>query len=177
MINGLAIDIDPKKIETALRRGIPMIRLDATNMHIFNDNACLLVSIVHTLEHLPNLSIIEGVLKESVRVANRSVYIKGPMFYKDYLAPQGYQFFWSHWKGHTCHVEPDQIIAMMKTLGCRQYKLNYIGRVVTSTDPCIHPINGHIDRHEYDPLLDPPKPMDVAFTQNIFKEFEFVFTL
>ena len=33
-------------------------------MKIFNSNACKLISIIHTLEHLPNVNIIKKVLEE-----------------------------------------------------------------------------------------------------------------
>ena len=62
-------------------------------MKIFNNNACKLISIVHTLEHLPNDDIIKNVLKESLRVASESIYIKGPMYYQDYLSEKGVSIF------------------------------------------------------------------------------------
>ena len=155
--NGLVIDIDMKKVKESLKNNTPAIRLDATQMKIFNNNACKLISIVHTLEHLPNEDIIKIVLKESVRVASDSIYIRGPMYYKDYLSKKGFQFYWSHWKGHTCLIEPESIIKIMKDLGIYKYKLNFLKLVNNSNDTCIHSINGLIDRHEYDEKIDPQK--------------------
>ena len=177
--SGLAIDIDPRKIKVALENNVPAIRLDATNMCIFNDNACKLISIIHTLEHLPNINVIEGVLKESIRVASDTIYITGPMYYLDYLKPLGFQFFWSHWVGHTCLIEPNEIIKIMQKLGQTKYQLNFKEKhkIKNSADPCIHPINGKIDRFEYNSKIDPPKKMNVNFEKNIYKEFELIFTL
>lgn len=118
-------------------------------MKIFNNNACKLISIIHTLEHLPNEEIIKNVLKESIRVASNKIYIKGPMFYKDYLAENGFQFYWSNWRGHTCLIEPDKIIEIMKNLGINKYKLKFLHIVKNSNNNCIHSINGLIDRHAY----------------------------
>ena len=128
-------------------------------MNIFNDNSCKLISIIHTLEHLPNVKIIEGVLKESIRVSNENIYIKGPMYYKDYLSKKGFQFYWSYWTGHTYLIEPDEIINIMKKLGKTNYELNFYEkiRVKDSNDSCIHSVNGLIDRHQYDEKIDPPK--------------------
>lgn len=177
--SGLAIDIDDRKIEVSLKNNVPAICLDATNMSIFNDNACKLISIIHTLEHLPNKNVIENVLKESIRVASNTIYISGPMYYLDYLKPLGFQFYWSHWTGHTCLIEPMEIIKIMKKLGQTKYQLNFkeTHLIKNSADPCIHPINGKIDRHGYNSKIDPPKKMNVNFKEKIYKEFELIFTL
>ena len=177
--NGLALDIDIKKVKEAIKNNTPAIRLDATKMNIFNDNACKLISIIHTLEHFPNEYIIKDVLKESIRIASNTIYIKGPMYYQDYLSNKGFQFYWSHWKGHTCLIEPETIINIMKEFGENNYKLNFYHKhlVKNSNDTCIHSINGLIDRHHYDKNIDPPKKMNVNFEKNIYKEFELIFTL
>ena len=167
--NGLAIDIDIEKVNESLKNNIPAIRLDATQMKIFNDNACKVISIIHTLEHLPNENIIKNVLKESLRVASELIYIKGPMFYKNYLKEKGFQFFWSHWREHTCLIEPYTIINIMKYLGINTYELKYLHHVKNSNEPCIHSINGLIDRHDYDRKIDPPKEMNFEFKKKFIK--------
>ena len=43
-----------RKVNESLKNNIPVIRLDATQMKIFTNNTCKLISIIHTLEHLPN---------------------------------------------------------------------------------------------------------------------------
>ena len=183
--SGLAIDIDPAKVKLALENNVPAIRLDATKMSIFNDNACKLVSILHTLEHLPDLATVEQVLGSSFRVASDTIYIRGPMYYIDYLKPMGFQFYWSHWKGHTCLVEPPKLIEIMGRIAQSagliykkniDYELNFLKSVETSSDPSIHSASGLIDRHAYDPEVDPPKRTDVTFTKKLYKEFELIFT-
>lgn len=177
--NGLAIDIDIRKVKESLQNNVPAIRLDATQMNIFNDNACELISIMHTLEHLPNIEVVKHVLKECVRVASKTVYITGPMFYQDYLSNKGLQFFWTNWTGHTCLIEPDSIISIMKELGKTDYTLNFHEKhkVLNCNNPCIHPINGLADRHDYDITIDPPKETNICFEKDIYKEFELIFTL
>ena len=177
--NGLAIDIDMRKVKESLMNNIPAVRLDATQMNIFNNNACKLISIIHTLEHLPNVEIIKNVLKESVRVASATIYITGPMYYKDYLSEMGFQFFWSHWTGHTCLIEPKTIINIMKKLGQTNYKLNFNEKhkIRDSNDPCIHSINGLIDRHGYNNEIEISKKKNIKFEKDIYNKFELIFTL
>lgn len=177
--NGLAIDIDMRKVKESINNNVPAIRLDAMQMNIFNDNACELISIMHTLEHLPNIQIVENILTECVRVASKTIYITGPMFYEEYLAEKGLQFYWSNWTGHTCLIEPDAIINIMRKLGKTNYVLNFHekNKVLNSNEPCIHSIRGISDRHDYDVTIDPPKEMNISFDKDIYKEFELIFTL
>jgi hypothetical protein len=174
--NGLGIDIDPVKVETSRKAGVPAIQLDACNMHIFSDGASKVVTFMHTLEHLPNVDIVGNILKESIRVATDKVFIRGPMFYSKYLNELGFQFYWSNWRGHTCHIEPDEIVQIMDEFGYSKYNLMYTRKVHSSKDPCIHPLGGKIDRHDYDRKIDPPKNHEVNF-ENIHGEFELIFDL
>ena len=50
-----------------------------------------------------------------------------------------------------------------------------MGRKFTN-DPCIQSIECAIDRFEFDPKKDPPKPMDVPL-KNAYQEFEIVVQL
>jgi hypothetical protein len=177
--SGLAIDIDIRKVNESLKNNVPAIRLDATKMGIFKDNACKLISIMHVLEHLPNKKIIEDVLKESIRVSKMKIYITGPMYYKEYLSKLGFQFYWSHWRGHTYLIEPDEIIEIMKKLGITKYELNFKEkhRIHGSDNKAIQPIGCAIDRHGYDKSIDPPKDMNVIFKKPLYKEFELIFHL
>lgn len=176
LTNGLAVDIDPRKVQLALQNNVPMVQMDATQMSIFTDDACKLVSCMHILEHLPDLRAVRRVLREALRVAKETIYIRGPMFYKAALAQKGVQFYWTHWTGHTCLVEPVQLISIMRELGATKFKLNYRQPVRSSNDPCIHSVLGKIDRHAYNPVIDPPKPLHVPL-DNIYKEFELTFSL
>ena len=182
--NGLAIDIEQAKVEKAKSNNVPAICLDAAKLGIFNNNACKLVSYVHMLEHLPNQELVKSIISSGIRVASDTVYIKGPMYYLDYLKPLGFQFYWSHWRGHTYLIEPDEILEIVDEItkaSCEKiewsHELNFINKVNSSTDPCIHPINGHLDRHAYDSNIDPPKEMDVVFEKDIYREFELIITL
>ena len=174
---GLAIDIEKKKIDQAIANGIPAIQLDATNLNIFQDNACRLVSMVHMLEHLPSKSLASSTLHECARVASDFLFIRGPMFYLDYLASYGLKFYWSDWKGHTLMIEPGDILAMIDRHLIDSFEVRYIKQVESSSDTCIHPLEGKTDRHEYDALIDPPKRMNIVFDRPIYKEFELTIKL
>ena len=130
-----------------------------------------------TLEHLPSLEFVEKILKESIRVASNIIYIRGPMFYDDYLKKKGLRFYWAHWTGHPCHIEPDHITKILEKCKVTNYKIKYLEPVISSSDPSIHPINGQKDRRNYNRWIDPPpKPRKVK-SENIYKKFEILINL
>ena len=174
--SGLAIDIDPKKVEKALLNNVPMINIDATNMNIFVDNACETISMMHVLEHLPDIESVTKIFRESIRVASKQIFIRGPMFSSKYLNELGFKFFWSSWKGHTLHIEANEMIKIMAELGIVKYQIKYLKPVENSNDDCIHPLNGLMDRHGYDEKIDPYKEKNIKF-ENLYKEFDLLFTL
>ena len=173
--SGLSIDIDPVKVKTSLEHGVPTIQLDACNMHIFSDGASKVVTIMHTLEHLPNVDIVGNILKESIRVATDKVFIRNLCFIVNILTNWGFNSTGVIGR-HTCHIEPDEIIQIMNGFGYSKYNLKYLKKVNSSKNPCIHPLGGKIDRHGYDRKIDPPKNHEVNF-ENIYKEFELIFDL
>jgi len=174
--NGLAVDIDPSKVKQSLKRGVPMICLDASNMKIFSDNASKMVTMIHFLEHLPSLSIVRKILFQACRVAQERVYIRGPMFYDSYLKSFGLRFNWAHWTGHTCHVEENEIINFMKEFGQTNYVLKYHGRVKDSKNSSILPRTAPIDSFDYNPKKHGKKPYKI-FDKPIYKEFELLYVL
>lgn len=170
---GLSIDLDPRKVANALSRGIPTLELDATNLAIFSDNCCSTVSMVHFLEHLPNLEYVGKVLAEAVRLASDTLYIRGPPFHDAYLAARGVRYYWAHWVGHSVHVEAEDIIRMLRELGVQDITCTNINPVLSTNHSCIQSINCAIDRHHFDPKKDPPKPVNVPL-ENMYTEFEIV---
>ena len=174
---GLAVDIDPRKITLSLQNGIPAIEMDATNLNIFSENSFKCVSIVHVLEHLPSTDLAKAILLESSRVASDFLFIRGPMFYIDFLSSLGLQFYWSNWTGHTLIVEPTDILKMLPTRMTDMSEIKYIKPVLDSSDKCIHALNGLKDRHDYDSTVDPHKHMDIKFNPIIYREFELIIKL
>ena len=67
----------------------------------------------------------------------------------------------------------------MEKLGVTKYQLNFKEKhkIKNSADPCIHPINGKIDKHNYDSKIDPPKEHAITFEKDIYKEFELIFDI
>lgn len=124
---------------------------------------------IHFLEHLPNLEIVKKILKETIRITTEKIYIIGPMFYLDYLKRFKLQFFWSHWTGHTCLIEPYDIINIMKQYGINNYELNFKDKhiIKDSSNINLQLINCDIDRFEYDANVDPPKNMNIIFDKKI----------
>jgi|LakMenE01Jun11ns_1017448.scaffolds.fasta_scaffold9957414_4 hypothetical protein len=132
---------------------------------------------VHMLEHLPSKSLASSTLQESARVASDFLFIRGPMFYEDYLASYGFKFYWSDWKGHTLMIEPEDILALIDQHLVDSHEVRYIKRVESSSDSCIHSLESQTDRHEYDVSIDPPKRMNIIFDRPIYKEFELTIKL
>ena len=173
-VSGLSIDIDPKKVALALQRGIPALQLDATHLSIFTDGCCRAVSMLHFLEHLPDMDHVRRVLAEAVRVSSDLVYIRGPPFHDDYLGARGLRYYWAHWRGHSVHVEAEDIVAMLRALdGVRDVQLTRLKPVASSEHPCIQSVRCAIDRHAFDAAVDPPKPRRVAL-EGAYEEYEIV---
>lgn len=170
---GLGIDIDPAKVAAGIKAGVPMLEMDATNLAAFSDNCCETVSMLHFLEHLPDMKHVEAVLKEAVRVASKRIYIKGPPFHDAYLESLGLRYFWAHWVGHSVHVEGEDIVRILKRLGVADVKLTYLHPVETSDHPCIQSTSCAIDRFEFDANVDPAKPQGIPLS-GAFREFEVV---
>ena len=173
----MSVDVEKKKIKQALANGIPAIQMDATKLNIFQDNAFKFVSMIHMLEHLPSKELASSILGESVRIASDFLFIRGPMFYTDYLSSLGLKFYWSDWKGHTLMIEPDNILELIDPAKIKSSEVKYIKQVANSNDECIHPLDSKKDRHQYDALIDPPKEMDLIFNRPIYKEFEMIVRL
>lgn len=175
---GLAIDVEKKKIQEAIANGIPAIQLDASNLSIFQNNACKFISMVHMLEHLPSVGLASSVLKESIRVASDFLFIRGPMFYSNYLSKHGFKFYWSDWRGHTLMIEPDEILKIIhQSSKIASSEISYIKQVESSSNECIHPLGSKRDRHQYDSSIDPPKAMGFIFDKPLYKEFELIVKL
>jgi hypothetical protein len=170
---GLNVDLDPGKVAKALAKGIPTLQLDATNLAIFTDRCCSTVSMLHFLEHLPDMDHVERVLREAVRVANERLFIRGPPFHDKYLGARGVRYYWAHWVGHSVHVEAEDIIRILNKLGVHDITCTHRAPVRSTNDPCIQSIECAIDRHQFDPTIDPPKPVDVPL-ENVYREFEII---
>ena len=98
------------------------------------------------------------------------------MFSSKYLNELGFKFYWSSWKAHPLHIEPNDMIKIMSELGIVNYQIKYLKPVENSNDDCIHPVDGLVDRHGYDEKVDPPKEKNIKF-ENLYKEFDLLFQL
>ena len=79
--NGYGIDVDPEKVKLAQSRG-----LDVRHQDIFDiTDRAKWVTILHTLEHLPDLEYCKRLIKKATEIGE-NVYMTFPSFsHDDYL--------------------------------------------------------------------------------------------
>lgn len=167
---GLGIDLDPEKVRKMQELGFDAYCADFTKLP-FPDKSVRFVVISHVLEHLPSLEIAKASIKQACDLATDFVFIQGPYYDGDeYLNKLGLKFFWSDWKGHTCHFKVKDLKDTLKELNVSDYKL-FMNKLVTdSMSPFIHPLNSPMNQHDYDPAVHPPKHL-INFDRNLYREF------
>ena len=168
-IRGLGIDIDPRKVATTRRLGYECRQGDVTALDL-PSKVVRFVIISHVREHLADLASVEQAIAEAARVATDLLFIQGPCFDDDRrLERLGFRFYWSHWKGHCCHLTTSQLRHMLHSLGLQDHALFVRQPVFDSRDPSIHPVSSPIDQFEYRLGIDPPKRF-VRFSPLAFRE-------
>src|SRR5690349_15430723 len=76
---GIGVDIDPKKIEAASKKGIACFVGDAADLDI-PENTFKYATLINFLEHLPGFDVGEKIVNSAVSVASDFVIILGPDF-------------------------------------------------------------------------------------------------
>ena len=145
--SGLGIDIDPAKVERARRQGFQAEIMDATTL-ASQPNSVSFVTLIHFLEHLPDLTLAERCLRASIIAAEDFVLFRQPWFDSDEeLERVGCKFFWSDWRGHTCHITTGDI-AQILVQNARDAEWAIFGykTVKDTDDSAIIPIECSSDR-------------------------------
>lgn len=168
--NGLGIDIDPPKVKKMQDLGLNAYCADFTQLP-FPKKSVRFVVISHVLEHLPSMEVAKASIKQACNLATDFVFIQGPYYDGDeYLRKLGLKFFWSDWKGHTCHFSVKNLKDTLRELNISDYKL-FMNKIVTdSMSPFVHPLNSPPNQHDYDSLIHPPKHL-ITFDKKLYREF------
>ncbi|MCP5150348.1 MAG: methyltransferase domain-containing protein [Ectothiorhodospiraceae bacterium] len=165
---GLGVDSSPAKVAAALAAGHDCVRADATALDA-PDGSVDHVVMSHFLEHLPDATAVERALRGAVRLARRSVVVRGPWFEADtWLRTRGLKLYWSDWTGHRCHVDRTLLACVLDAVDCHDYALFARGRVDDASSPVVLPIDAPPDQHDY-VASHGPKP-DVRFAGNVYRE-------
>jgi hypothetical protein len=177
---GVGVDIDPQKVAQARRSGFDAVLGDAADLRV--DGKVSFVSMIHFLEHLPGLNIVESVLESSAQAATDFLFIRHPSFEgEEYLRTLGLRQYWWDWSGHKSHIQIADYCQMLDRLGLLQYTIRYVGPVTASSDDSIHPIDA-IDPHgwsnqgRYDSSVHPPK-QTMRFERPLWRSQEILVAL
>ena len=166
---GLGVDIDRKKVAQMRSLGYDCVEADVTDLRL-RARSVRFVTMSHMLEHLPNLEAVQRAIGAAARVSSDFLFIQGPYFDADEaLAARGLKFYWSDWRGHTCHLTTRHLRGVLAALRLRHYLIMARVPVVDSTDPVIHPLSSPRNQHDYDPGVHPDKPF-VAFSPPAFPD-------
>lgn len=169
---GLGIDIDPKRVETAMAAGQAAIVADATRARL--DGRVRFAIMSHFLEHLPGIAEARRCLLAAANCTSDFILVQQPYFDADgYLLDRGLKFYWSDWVDHKLHLTSIQIFAILRAMLAMGVLAGFvIGRrkpVLDSSDPCIHSLASAPEQHDWSADRHPPKPT-VAFDGNVFRE-------
>lgn len=117
------------------------------------------VSMVHFLEHLPDLCAVRAVLSKARELARDFLYIQGPNFDADQeLAALDLKCFWSDWYGHTCALRTGQLAALLREMGL-EFHFYFTGSIRHSSDPVLHPLASPPDQGNYAADQHPEKEL------------------
>ncbi|MBD8524891.1 class I SAM-dependent methyltransferase [Pseudomarimonas arenosa] len=161
-VEGVGIDIDSKKVESARENGHTAMVLD-----IFRVPSTKFVSFVtmsHVLEHLPSVAAAESFIDKAVEIAHDFVFVRQPWFDADGpLFRLGLKHYWSHWRGHRNKMQCLDFYAILSRILSqgRLIRFDIYGRCVvrSSADGSILPLSAPIDQHAYDKELHGEKPV------------------
>ncbi len=168
---GLGIDRHPQKIRQLRDAGYEGLLADITNIDA--PAQCVrFVTMIHLLEHLPDLETITATLRMGAFLARDFLFIRGPNFDDDaYLREQGVKWYWSDWpRAHTYHLTTAALHQCCDALHLSDRYLCHFRGVNTTQDPALHPLHSPPGQHDYDATVHPSKtvkPLD----RIVFKEF------
>jgi len=175
-VRGLGIDIDPKKIESALTNGFEAIQYDILKLDLHNKVNFLILS--HFLEHLPH-SDVSFFVEKACQVSTDFVYIQQPFFDCSYdLFKMGYKLTYSDWHGHRNSWTVLDFFKMGRGLKNEGVISDFIIRgfrpITSTSNPHIIPLNAPKDSHIFDPSMGAKTESEV---HNIFEEISVVLLL
>lgn len=165
--HGLGIDISEEKVRLSRRNGVEAVIGDATRLRV--EKRVRFVSMMHFLEHLPDLDAVEKTIASAVAAATDFLYIHHPSFEGEpYLERLGFRQYWWNWRGHPTHVTIEDFCRIFERIGAGPYAIRYIERIDDSSHPTVLPASAPADQFEYDCAKHGPKP-EVRFRRPIWR--------
>tara|TARA_B110000046_G_scaffold145154_1_gene152283 strand:+ start:380 stop:1111 length:732 start_codon:yes stop_codon:yes gene_type:complete len=165
--NGVHVDIEEDYINTMEEQNIPCIQADITNLS-FPENSVDFVISTHTIEHLPDLNAVQGVIEMCAKSATEFVYLTWPSFdASHYLKDHNFTQFFSTMDGHTCHATQQDVRDILTKLNLDGVCSSW-NRILDSNHTCIVPLNSPVDTGPYTDDLD-QKPY-MQFTEPVYYE-------
>ena len=167
--NGLHVEIEEKYIKDMESNNIPCIQADITNLSFPSKCVDFIIS-THTIEHLPNIEQVKGVVEMSINTAKDFVYFTWPSFdSKKYLESLGVTQFFSKMSGHTCHLTISDMNKILKELNVENSVCTSWNKIFNSHYSSIVPLSAPIDceienKEKYGEI---PK---IEFTEPVFYE-------
>lgn len=153
---GIGVDIDPKKVEMAQKKGLACFVGDATALEI-PANTFKYATLLNFLEHLPGYSVGEKIVNSAVSVVSDFVLILGPNFERlSELHSLGFKKYYADWSGHTWHHSLDELAKIARQSNL-PYLIIQIDPVKDSFHESLLPLDASRNRGPYDPAIDPPK--------------------
>jgi SAM-dependent methyltransferase len=164
---GLGIDISPEKVRKSLANGVEAMVGDATRLEL--DKRVRFVSMMHFLEHLPDIDAVERAIASAAAAATDFLYIHHPSFEGEpYIESLGLRQYWWHWHGHPTHITVEDFCRIFEAAELGPYSIRYIEEVENSSHPTVLPASAPADQFEYDRAAHGPKP-EVRFRKPIWR--------
>jgi hypothetical protein len=153
---GVGVDIDPAKIEKLRGNGFDCMSADATDIDA-DDNSVKYVTMMHFLEHLPDRTTGEAVIRTAIRLASDFVFMTGPDFEcADYLQEKRLRKHYADWSGHPWHHSLIEISAILKEYNF-PHCIVQSNMIPDSNHRVVIPLSCSKNHGYYDPEFDPPK--------------------
>jgi len=185
-VEGVGIERDVRWVRKAQEAGQRVFEGDIRDLDPTRFPAVDYVMLDNVLEHMPDLSTVEEVLAQALRVASRLVHVRHPSFEDiDYLAGLGLKQYWTDWNsegGHTAPVRLHEFVAMANRAGVYRIAIQPVKRELDSNDVDILPLSAppFQTRTEpthpsvYDEARHGPKPQ-VSFDRPVYFAFDLLF--
>lgn len=178
---GIGLELNRKKVAEAQGEGLEVYRANILDIEPGDFRSVQYVTIDNVLEHLPSLAAVEEVVRCSLGLASRLVYIRHPSFEdEEYLAGLGLKQYWCDWPGaHTAHIRLHEFVAMANRAGCYRIAILPVMRATGADDSTILPIDAPPDQRKVDRAgfgayvaeRHGPKP-DVTFDRPVYFAYD-----
>ncbi len=167
---GFGIDLSPSKIEQARAAGFQACVADARQLALHPDSVRF-VTMMDFLEHLPGYKDAMLCIEAACAAARQFIFIQQPWFDSDgYLFRHGLKLYWSDWYGHPNAMTSLEIQRIMRGVAkVSRWRLYGRTPILTSMDPCVHPLSSPTDQHKWIAGQHEAKKT-IKFTEPVYRQ-------